>query len=525
MEKAIKIYDTTLRDGTQSKEISLTVNDKLEIAALLDDLGVDYIELGWPGSNPKDAECFSKIKSLNLKRSKIAAFGSTRRKGIKAEEDLNLRAIVDSGAKTATLFGKTWIEHIKKQLNSTREENLESIKDSIVYLKSHSLDVFYDAEHFFDGYKDNREYAMQCLKTASESGASCIVLCDTNGGCMPDEAQCIVKDVWQFFNENKLSSDIGVHFHNDSDCAVANSLIVSFEVNHIQGTINGVGERTGNANLCSILPALMLKLGFRTGVDLVKLTSVSDRFNILANFSARSDQPYVGKNAFAHKGGIHVDAISKGASYESISPQAVGNARQVVLSDLSGSANIIEAARQFGFSVDKSNPGVKAMLDDVKRLEKEGYAITDLKAEQYLLAERHFGRKSRVFEIGDVRFLSEVRDGNDYNECVVVGTVGINNRETIFPVKGDKGGPVDAAYKCLQKMIAKHHPGIKDVFLVNYKVMIALDRGHESAVRVYIGFRSHDDEWATNGVNTNILKASLEAIEKGFRYYLLKGNS
>jgi len=518
----IEIYDTTLRDGTQSKDVNLSVQDKLEFTKVLDNFGVDYIELGWPGSNPKDMECFLKAAELNLKNAELVAFGSTRKKDLKAEQDPNLNAILQSKAKTTTIFGKTWLPHVEKQLNATPEENLEAIHDSISYLKSSNLKVFYDAEHFFDGFKDNKEYALNCLKKTAE--ADYIILCDTNGGTLPNEVLTIVTEVKDFFQKNKIKADLGVHFHNDSDCGVSNSLIVAKQVKQIQGTINGVGERSGNANLCSILPALMLKQGFSTNVNLKKLTEVSNKLNILANLKPINSQPYVGNNSFSHKGGIHVDALSKGALYEHISPNLVGNKRQIVLSDLSGSANIVEVAKQFGYEVDKKNPKVKEMLEEVKHLENKGYLIGDLNAEQFLLTQKFFGNFNKIFDIEDIKFLSERRDGKDYNECVIVGKVDGKSREVVFPVKGGEGGPVDAAYKCLQKMIATNYKAIQEVALVNYKVMIVMDRGHESAVRVYIGFKNHKEEWATNGVNTNILKASLEAIEKGFRYYLLKNS-
>ena len=406
----ITIYDTTLRDGTQSRDVNLTVKDKLEFAKVLDGFGVDYIELGWPGSNPKDMECFLDISKIKLKKAKIVAFGSTRKKGLKAQEDKNLKDIVKSKAPIATIFGKTWLEHVEKQLCVTPEENLEAIFDSIQFLKNNNLGVFYDAEHFFDGFKDNKEYALKCLKKAAEAKADCIVLCDTNGGTLPDEVSAIVKEVKDFFKENNIKTDLGVHFHNDSDCGVSNTLIVANKVQQIQGTINGIGERTGNANLCSILPALMLKQGFKTNVNLKKLTEVSHKLNILANLKPGSNQPYVGNNSFSHKAGIHVDALSKGALYEHVNPDAVGNKRHIILSDLSGSANIVEVAKKFDYKIDKKNPKVKEMLEEVKHLESKGYLIADLNAEQFLLTEKFFGSYNKIFEIEDINFLSEMRD-------------------------------------------------------------------------------------------------------------------
>jgi 2-isopropylmalate synthase len=521
MKQKMKIYDTTLRDGTQSKDVNLTVRDKLEFVRVLDDFGVDYIELGWPGSNPKDMECFLEASKMKLKNAKIVAFGATRRKGIKAEEDGNLKAILHSKAPTATIFGKSWIEHVEKQLATTPEENLKAIYDSIAFLKKNKLDVFYDAEHFFDGFKDNKKYALNCLKKAAEAKADCIVLCDTNGGTLPNEVVEIVGQVKRFFKENKIKTGLGLHFHNDSDCAVSNSLIVANEAEQIQGTINGVGERAGNANLCSILPALMLKMKISTNIKLKKLKDVSDTLNILANLKPHNNQPYVGDNAFSHKGGIHVDALSKGVFYEHINPELIGADRVVVLSDLSGSANIVEVAKKFGHKVNKKDPRVQKMLEEVKRLEKKGYDIGDLEAEQFILTEKYFGENKPIFEIEDLKIISEERDGKDYNECVLVGKVDGKQREVVAPVKGKGGGPVDATYRALKKMLATNYKDIEDISLINYKVMIAEDVGAESSVRVYIEFKNHNKEWATIGVNTNILMASLEAIKKGFRYYLL----
>jgi len=517
----MKIYDTTLRDGTQSKDVDLTVRDKLKFVEILDKFGIDYIELGWPSSNPKDMECFIQARDLKLDHAKIVAFGSTRRKGISADEDLNLRGILDSQASYAAIFGKTWIEHIEKQLVSTPEENLEAIRDSIAYLTKNKISVFYDAEHYFDGFKDNPAYALDCLAAAADAKAACLVLCDTNGGCLPNEVVDIVKITRKEMKTRNIKIPLGIHCHNDSGCAVANTMIVAKHMDQIQGTINGVGERTGNADLCSILPGLMLKKGYKLPVKLKDLKKVSDTLYNLANMRPRSGQPYLGSNAFAHKGGIHVDALTKGATYEHIKPELVGNKQEIVISDLSGTATVVKIARKEGIDVDKKDPRVRKMLDEIKQMEKRGYNIRTLKAEHSLLCSRFFGSQKSMFRIHDFKIMSAQRSGLEYSECVIVGTVDGKDREVVCPVKGSGGGPVDAAYKALRKMIATNHKDIEKVKLKNYKVMIAEDLGAESSVRVYIEFGSNGTEWATVGVNTNILKASLEAIEKGFRYYLL----
>jgi len=516
----VKIFDTTLRDGGQSSDVNFSTRDKIELVRALDDLGVDFIELGWPGSNKKDLGCFLEASKLNLKNSVIVAFGSTKRKGIPAKDDPNLSAILKSKAKIGCLFGKTWLEHVEKQLKTDPKENLNAIRDSIAFLKKEGLTVFYDLEHFFDGYKDNKEYALECIKTAANAGAKIIVLCDTNGGSLPSEIEKITEEVKAYLKRHKIKVEMGIHAHNDSGAAVANTLAaVDLGINHVQVTVNGFGERAGNADLCQVIPNLVLKKNRKLGkVKLENLTDISRLVYTLANTRPHNHQPYVGKNAFSHKGGIHVDALMKGASYEHINPHLVGNKQDIILSELSGKSNIVEVVKKFGHSVDKNNPQVKKMLDKVEELEKKGYDVGSLKAEQYLLTEHFFGNKKEFFEIKTWKVMSEQRNG-EFSECVITGTVDSKSREVVAPVDG---GPVDASFKALQKMIATNYKNINNVKLINYKVMIAEDQGAESSVRVYIEFKSNGEEWGTVGVNPNILEASLEAIGKGFRYYLLK---
>jgi len=514
-----KLFDTTLRDGAQSPDVNFSMRDKLEIVKALDDFGIDYIELGWPGSNPKDMESFLEASKLDLKKAKIVAFGATKRKGIKAEEDPNLQAILKSKAKVACIFGKTWLHHVDKQLGMTPEENLEAIKESIAFLKNKGLYVFYDLEHFFDGYKDDKEYALKCLKTASLAGADCLVPCDTNGGTLPDETRETIKEVKNFMDKENLNQDLGVHFHNDSGTAVANSLVAIEEgVNEIQGTINGLGERAGNADLCQIIPNLALKKKKELDVKLDELTKLSKLVYTLTNIKPPSSQPFVGKNAFSHKGGIHVDAVMKGASYEHVTPESVGNKREIVLSDLSGKANIVEVAKKFNIEVKKDDPRVNNMLKEVELMEKKGYDIRDSNAEQFLLVDKHFGSKKSFFEIKTWKIMSEQKNG-EFSEAIITGTVDGKDREVVAPIEG---GPVGAAYTALIKLIGTNYKGIEEVKLINYKVRIAEDKGANSSVRVYIEFKNGKEEWGTVGVSTNILEASLEAIEKGFRHYLIK---
>ena len=520
MNNQLKIFDTLLRDGSQSSDVNFSLRDKLEIVAALDEFGIDYIELGWPGSNPKDMGAFLEAEKLKLKNAKIVAFGSTRRKGIKAEEDPNLNAILESKAKIACIFGKTILDHIKLQLKTTPEENLLAIEESIKFLKSKNLEVFYDLEHFFDGYKDDKEYALNCLATASKAGADVLVLCDTNGGTLPSEFKTITQEVKEYLGKNNIETELGIHTHNDSGTAIANALVaVDLGITHVQGTVNGFGERAGNADLCQLIPNLVIKKNIKLGkVDLKKLSTLSGLVYLLANIKQNNHQPFVGKNAFAHKGGIHVDAIMKGASYEHIDPQLVGNKRDIILSELSGKSNIVEVVKKFGYKLDKNDPKVKDMLNKVEELEKKGYDIGDLKAEKFLLNEQFFGNKNNLVEIESWKVTSEQKNG-EFSECSLKGKVDGKNKEIVDSVKG---GPVDVIFKALKKMIATSHQPIEEVKLINFKVMMAEDLGAESSVRVYIEFKNGKEEWGTVGVNTNILEASFEAIEKGFRYYLLK---
>ncbi|MBI4439819.1 citramalate synthase [Candidatus Woesearchaeota archaeon] len=516
----ITIYDTTLRDGAQSSDVNLGARDKIELLKALDELGVDYIELGWPASNEKDMEVFLEASKLKLKNAKVVAFGSTKRFGIKAEEDSNLRAIINSKAKVACIFGKTWSDHIEKQLRITPEENLAVIEDSIKFLRKNKMQVFYDLEHFFDGYMDSKSYALRCIKTAANAGAEAIIMCDTNGGTLPEEIGRIVSEVTDFTKKNGIKSELGIHCHDDSGCGVANTLkAVSLGCTHVQGTINGFGERCGNANLCAIIPDLVLKMDAKLPkIKLSRLENTSSIAYTLANKRPNIHQPYVGKNAFAHKGGVHVDAVMKGASYEHINPELVGNKREIILSELSGRANVVEVSRKFGFDVDKKDPRAVEMLKEVELMEKRGYDIGSLDAEQYLLAQKYFGSKKEIFRISTWKVMSEQKNG-EYSECVLTGFVDGKDRQVVAPVKG---GPVDATFTALKKMIATNRKEIEKVKLINYKVMIAQDQGAESSVRVYIEFKNNGDEWGCVGVSANILEASLEAIRKGFTYFLWK---
>ncbi|MFT4303229.1 MAG: citramalate synthase [Candidatus Woesearchaeota archaeon] len=514
----MQIYDTTLRDGTQSKEINFTIKDKIEILKLLDASRIDYAEIGWPGSNPKDMETFITASNLKLKHTKISAFGSTRRKNIKAEEDPNLKAIIKSKAKVASIFGKTWLQHIKLQLKITPQENLQAIFDSISYLKKELNEVFFDAEHFFDGYKDNKKYTLKVINTAFNAGADAVIMCDTNGGCLPQEIKKIFQDIRKLFPNKKF----GIHCHNDSGCGVANSLICAKELTQIQGTINGYGERTGNADLCQIIPGLEFKLNIKTNFKLKNLKVLSDVIYTLANLKNNDSQPYVGNNSFAHKGGIHVDAINKGAIYEHIIPEKVGNKREIILSELSGTANIVEILKIYDIVVDKNDERVRNMLNELKVMEKQGYDIRDLEAEKYLLMQKYFKENYEPFniDIHNWKIITGRKHNIEFSECHIYSK--INNKNELIKVKILNNGPVDAIYKGIKKVISRKNKKIKNIKLNNFKVMIAEDKGAESSVRVFIQFKNHKTEFATIGVSTNIIEASMEAVIKGFKYFILK---
>ncbi|MFW5991546.1 MAG: citramalate synthase [Candidatus Nanoarchaeia archaeon] len=511
------IYDTTLRDGSQAEDVHFTVKDKLKIVQLLDKLGVDYIELGWPGSNSIDNEAFEKVKEIKLQTSKIAAFGSTRKTGVSASSDLLLNKLVNSGAQTACIFGKTSKVHVEKQLKTTPEDNLEIIYESIRYLKDNNLEVFYDAEHFFDGYKQDNRYAINCLKKAAEGGASQIILCDTNGGTLPEEFLKIVKEVYEETKEWEIA--LGVHCHNDSGCAIWNSIVALDYISHIQGTINGFGERCGNADLCQVVPNLVLKKNLKLKTELEKLKHISNMVYTLANVKPFPHQPYVGESAFAHKGGVHTDAMRKGATYEHVAPETIGNISKTVASALGGKGSVVEIANKAGFKIDKGHPNVSKALAEMEELEKKRYSCATLPAEQFLISHNHFSEKGPAFEIIYWKVLSENRCG-EFSEALISGRVKNREYSVVAPVKN--AGPVGAVFQAMHKLLVNDYPEIKNVKIGNYKVRIAEDKGADSSVRVYVELTDNGNKWATVGVSPNILEASIEALQKGFQYYLLR---
>lgn len=518
---AVKIYDTTLRDGTQGEGISLSADDKVKIALKLDAMGFHYIEGGWPGSNPKDMEFFKKIQEYPLTSAKITAFGSTRKPGVLVEQDVNLKAILDSGVKVATIFGKSWDFHVHEALKTTLNENLAMIEQSVAYLISRGLEVIYDAEHFFDGYKANRNYALETIKAAQRGGAQTAVLCDTNGGTMPYEVMEIVSDV-----KNHIQLPLGIHAHNDCELAVANSMMaVRAGVTQIQGTINGYGERCGNANLCSIIPNLAFKCDLESipGDNLVHLTEVSRYVSEVANVNPNPTQPYVGVSAFAHKGGIHVNALLKAAAtYEHIQPEMVGNQRRVLVSELSGVSNLLYKFKEMDLDVEKQSPESRKLLEEVKQLESQGYQFEAAEGSFELLMRRVFNGYRPPFSLQNMRIIIELKEGQPVQSEAVIK---MKVKDDVVHTAAEGNGPVHALDNALRKALEEVYPDVKHMKLNDYKVRVLDEKlGTEALVRVLIESRDGRRSWSTVGVSTNIIEASWQALADGMAYGLLKND-
>ncbi|ADU96346.1 citramalate synthase [Thermovibrio ammonificans] len=526
----VYIYDTTLRDGAQTKGVSFSLEDKLRITQALDELGVHYIEGGWPGSNPKDLAYFEAVKGLRLGNSKVVAFSSTRRKGLKVEEDPNIQQLVKTEVPAVTVFGKSWDLHATQALGISLEENLQLIYDTISYLKRYFEEVFFDAEHFFDGYKSNPEYAVKTLKVAEEAGADCLVLCDTNGGTLWFETEEIFDAVLK-----EVKAPLGIHAHNDADMAVVNSLIaVRKGAVQVQGTINGLGERTGNANLCSIIPNLVLKMGVESipKENLKKLYKVSRLVSELSNRPHPANLPFVGENAFAHKAGVHVSAVEKNPKlYEHMEPELVGNRRKITVSELSGRSNIVNKAREFGVELEKGSPEVKKVLERVKELEAQGYHFEGAEGTLELLFKESVGKAKKYFELKGFRVLTEKRSDND--EAYAEATIKVEIPEEVAREKGleervehtaaEGRGPVEALDKALRKALEKFYPELKSVKLTDYKVRILNEAaGTKALPRVLIESTDGESKWGTVGVSPNIIEASWLALADAFKYKLMK---
>ncbi|MDI6814976.1 MAG: citramalate synthase [Dehalococcoidales bacterium] len=521
----IELYDTTLRDGAQREGISFSVVDKLHIAQKLDELGVHFIEGGWPGSNPKDVEFFSKAQSLALSHSKLVAFGSTRRPKTKAEADANLLALANAGVRVVTIVGKSSELQVTQVLETTLEENLSMIADSIGYLRTKGLTVFFDAEHFFDGFKANPSYALRVLEVAAEAGASCLVLCDTNGGTLPNEITTAVKAA------RKLTTvPLGIHAHNDGELAIANTLAaIDAGASQVQGTINGYGERCGNANLCSIIPALKLKMGIDCVTDeqLARLTEVSRYVSEVANLIPDAFLPYVGSSAFSHKAGLHVSGLTKWAeSYQHIDPTKVGNLPKVLVSELSGKRNIIYKAKELGLDLPQQGKEAQKLLDQVKLLESRGFQYENAEASFALLVHRAQPDYEPPFELIDFMVIVEKRrrpPTRKSEEALSEAVVKVRVGTEIMHTAAEGNGPVNALDEALRKALLQFYPSLAQVRLVDYKVRILEESvGTASQVRVLIESSDGVEEWRTVGSSTNIIEASWLALADSLEYWLLK---
>jgi 2-isopropylmalate synthase len=515
----VKLYDTTLRDGAQGEGISYSVMDKIRIAQELDKLGIHYIEGGWPGSNPKDMEFYLKMSKQRLKNSQLVAFGSTCRPHTQAKQDKNLKAILKSHAKVVTIFGKTWDLHVKDVLKTTLEENLKMIKDTVDFLVSRGLAVFYDAEHFFDAYKENKEYSLKCLLTAQEAGAEAIVLCDTNGGTLTLEIFKVIKEI-----HPQIKVSLGIHCHNDADLAVANSIAaVEAGCDMVQGTINGYGERCGNADLIPIIANLKLKLGADciSNDKLKELTHVSHFVAEISNMKQRSDQPYTGASAFAHKGGVHINAVMKNPkTYEHVEPMLVGNRRRILVSELAGKTGILVRAKDLEFDLSKEDPQTKRILKLLQNLEHQGYHFEAAEASFELLMKRALKKFKRFFELEGFRVVVEKQSDKKISSEAII-KIKVKGIKEHTAAEGD--GPVNALDNALRKALKDFYPTLSKMHLSDFKVRVLDEKaGTAAKVRVLIQSQDEQDTWSTIGVSENIIEASWQALVDSIEYKLLK---
>lgn len=519
--KKVEIYDTTLRDGAQAEDVAFILEDKLRITEQLDNLGIHYIEGGYPGANPKDTRFFKEVKSLSLKNSRIVAFGSTRKASSRAKSDPNIEALLQADTDYVTIVAKSWDFHVTEALGVALEENIEMIGDSVAFLKSKGKYVFFDAEHYFDGFKSNPEYAIQTLKASLSAGADLLVLCDTNGGSLPEEIRKIIRET-----RRAIKAPLGVHCHNDADVAVANSIIaVQSGAAHVQGTINGLGERCGNANLCSIIPNLRLKLGIHCIGDsqLQRLREVAHFVSEIANIPPNRRQPYVGDSAFTHKGGLHIHAVRKRATtYEHIRPADVGNVQRTLVSDYAGLSAIIHKAGEYGIVVKQEDrTKLQEVLQVLKEMEDRGYQFEGAEGSFELLMKRSLGLHKRFFNLIGFRVIVEKRKEGEapISEATIMVKVGGETEHTAAV----GNGPVNALDNALRKALENFYPALKEVYLIDYKVRVLTGmRGTASRVRVLIESGDKQRKWGTVGVSENIIEASWQALVDSIEYKLLK---
>jgi len=517
--KPIVLYDALLREGPQTQGITMSVTDKLRIAQALDGLGLPYLEGGWPGANPKDSAFFLQAKKLRLK-ARLAAFGMTRRAQLKASQDPSLLNLLKAGTRTITIVGKTWDFHVTRALNIPLEKNLEIIFDTVKFLKSRVDEVFFDAEHFFDGYADNPDFSLRCLEAAQSAGADCLVLCDTNGGSLPERVRETVGRVKARFPD----VDLGIHCHNDSDLSTANTLVaLESGVSQVQGCVNGYGERVGNTNLTSLIPTLLLKKKWTLSkpIALKRLTEVSRRVDEILNLTPRASAPYVGQSAFTHKGGMHISAVQKATrAYEHVDPTLVGNLRKLVLSDQAGLSAVLHQAGAKRLKLGKDTPEAKAVIETVKKLEGEGYQFEGAEASFDILLKKALGHHRNFFRLIGFRVIVENRgDG----KLVTEATIKVDVNGMVENTVGEGDGPVNALDNALRKALTKFYPTLKDVHLTDFKVRVLdVKDGTAAKVRVLIESRDQKDQWGTVGVSENILEAAWLALVDSIDFKLLK---
>lgn len=516
----VHVYDSTLRDGAQAQGISYSVEDKLKIVARLDELGVAYIEAGNPGSNPKDLEFFKRVADLKLKHAKIIAFGSTRKVGFRVEDDNNVKSLLTANTQAIAIFGKSWDYQVTDILRTTLAENLAMIGDTIRFLKQQGKEVVFDAEHFFDGYKANTEYALASLAAAADAGADCLCLCDTNGGTFPDR----IAEVTRLVVERFPQTSVGIHCHNDCEMAVANSVAaVQAGATQVQGTINGIGERCGNANLCAIIPNVELKLGKAClpAGNLVHLTSTARFVSEIANMPHNEKAPYVGNDAFAHKGGMHIDAVNKNPiSYEHINPEAVGNNRRILMSEVAGRSTLLAKINTVDPTLTKDSPETKLIVDRLKELEHEGYQFETAESSFELVVRKLLGKYQPFFELKEFKVIVNEPSVNGINSSAMI-KIAVGGQEEITAAEGD--GPVNALDNAVRKALERFYPQIRDMKLTDYKVRV-LDSNKASAAKVRVLIETSDgaDVWTTTGVSTDVIDASWRALVDSIEYKLVR---
>ena len=519
--KPVTIYDTTLRDGTQGTGISFSILDKIRVAQKLDGFGVDFIEGGWPGSNPRDAAFFAEAAKLEWKNARITAFGSTRRGGVAVENDAQVRVLLEAQTPVVTIVGKTWLLHVVEVLNVTAEENIRMIADTVAFLKKNGREVFYDAEHFFDSYKDNPEYSLQTLRAARDAGADVLVLCDTNGGSLPEEIGRITGEVIAH-----LKCPVGIHTHNDCGLGVANALAaIRAGASQVQGTMNGYGERVGNCNLTTIIPTLQVKMEIPCVPDLTQLREVSRFIDELANVPQDIRAPYVGQAAFTHKGGLHVHAVQKiSHSYEHMSPGLVGNSQTILVSDMSGQSNILSKATELGFQLQKGAPEVAAILKKVKESESIGYEFEAADASFGLLIRRTIGHHQPLFDLKEYHCSYRQSVDHQFTTCEATVKLQVSGVAEYTVEEGD--GPVNALDAALRKALRPFYAWIDTVSLTDYKVRI-IDgtRGTAARTRVLIVSTDGQNSWGTVGVSDNIIEASWLALVDSYEFYRLRAGA